>query len=100
MLINYNNNKNYRSTSTLGSIQGRLKYVFNRPGIEATSTLAVYIYRYMHMNDVVTDWSYALVRFLVSMLFGAFPRTILAIFHIANVFVGLVPNAFFGQVVE
>ena len=38
-------------------------------------------------DDVVTDWSYALAGFLVSMLFGVSPGgPILAIFHIANVF--------------
>ncbi len=31
------------------------------------STLAV------HVHDVVTDWSYALAGFLVSMLFGVSP---------------------------
>ena len=39
------------------------------------------------LNDVVTDWSYALICFLVSMLF---PWAILTIFRIANVFVGLI----------
>ncbi len=38
----------------------------------------------LHVKDVVTDWSYALAGFLVPMLFGIWP--ILAIFHIANVF--------------
>ncbi len=45
---------------------------------------------------LVTDWSYnVLVRFLVSTL-SVFPGPwpILAIFHIANVFVGLVPMLF------
>ncbi len=42
------------------------------------STLAV------HVHDVVTDWSYALAGFLVSTL--SVPQAILAIFHIANVF--------------
>ncbi len=28
---------------------------------------------FVHVNDVVTDWSYALTEFLVSSLFGAFP---------------------------
>ncbi len=38
----------------------------------------------LHVNDVVTDWSYSLARFLVSTLFGFFvPQTILATFHIA-----------------
>ena len=42
----------------------------------------------MHVHDVVTDWSYALVQFFVSMLFGVSPgHAILAIFHIANVLV-------------
>ncbi len=27
----------------------------------------------VHVKDVVTDWSYALARFLVSMLFGVSP---------------------------
>ncbi len=39
----------------------------------------------LHVNDVVMDWSYALAGFLVSTLL-CFPRPILAIFHIANVF--------------
>ena len=49
----------------------------------------------MHLNDVIPDWSYALLHFLVSMLFGTF----LAVFHIANVFVGL-DLMLFGQIVE
>ncbi len=28
---------------------------------------------YMHVNDVVTDWSYALAGFLVSTLFSVSP---------------------------
>ena len=40
----------------------------------------------VHVHDVVTDWSYALVGFLVSTLFCGSPGPILAIFHIANVF--------------
>ncbi len=44
-------------------------------------------YQGKKLNDVVTDWSYALICFLVSMLF---PRPILTIFRIANVFVGLI----------
>ncbi len=40
----------------------------------------------VHVKDVVTDWSYALAGFLVSTLFLCFPRPIIAIFHIASVF--------------
>ncbi len=32
-----------------------------------------YIANYVHVKDVVTDWSYALAGFLVSTLFGVSP---------------------------
>ena len=40
----------------------------------------------VHVHDVVTDWSYALAEFLVSCFLKVSLGEILAIFHIANVF--------------
>ena len=55
-----------------------------------------------YMNDVVTDWSYAVICFLACCFyaFGVFPRPFPALFHIAIVFVGLVLMLFGGQIVE
>ncbi len=54
----------------------------------------------VHVKDVVTEWSYALAGFLVSTLFGVSPRTILAMFHIANVFLSGFPFFFSTEVLH
>ncbi len=51
----------------------------------------------VHVHDIVTDWSYPLAGFLVSTLFGV-SWPILAIFHIANVFLSGFPFFFSTEV--
>ncbi len=51
-----------------------------------TASEIIKLKHFLHVHDVVTDWSSALAGFLVSVLFGVSPGQSYQFFHIANVF--------------